>query len=114
MFGRIHYEFRWGLPYMVTADTNLDGNINFRASFVGVGDFSFSPVEYWEDRDFDGVFEIHLVKDQVHFGVLQVDQDGDGIYDLELFGEEAKEYYRSLGDRENTLDQTEDGSTEGQ
>jgi hypothetical protein len=99
---------------MITADTNLDGAINFRASFVGVRNFSRAPVEYWEDRDFDGVFEIHVVKDRVHFGVLQVDQDGDGIYDLELFGKEAEVYFRSLGDRGNTLDQAEDGSTEEQ
>jgi len=114
VFGRIYYEFRWGRPYEVTADTNLDGKINFRASFVGVDNFSRSPVEYWEDRDFDGVFEIHLVKDRVHFGVLQVDQDGDGIYDLELHGSEAEEYYRSLTDSEHPPDQAEDASAEGQ
>ncbi len=97
--GLIVYKYRWGFAYEMLADTNRDGSYNARALFDGKSR-SFGahdrPVEFWEDRDHNGVFEIHAVMDGAAVGRVELDRDQDGEYDEILEGPEAAHFFESL------------------
>ena len=102
--GLMTYYYRWGRPYELRADTNRDGRADFRAVVLGAESFkghAARPREFWEDRDHDGVFEIHAALDGGEIVRLEMDQDADGRYDQTLLGLEAKEYYQILVDDRN-------------
>ncbi len=96
--GIIEYRYRWGRAHEVRADSNRDGEIDFRARFESSRRFfghSDSPKEYWEDRDYDGSFEIHVVMDGDKIKLVNVDQNGDGMYERTLTGKAAEKFYSS-------------------
>ncbi len=97
--GIIVYKFRWGFAHEILADTNRDGSYDARALFDGKSR-SFGthdrPVELWEDRDHNGVFEIHAVNDGDVVGRVELDHDQDGEYDEVLEGPEAAGFFESL------------------
>ncbi len=102
--GMIENQYRWGRAYEVRADTNRDGAINFRARIEPakryLGQYE-SPNEYWEDRDHDGSFEVHVVRDDDTIMIVEIDQDGDGNYDHKLTGEAAENFYSNLSAAED-------------
>lgn len=88
--GTIYRKYRYWKPSSLAIDSNHDGKIN-AISYLreGASDFGDSPREYFEDRDFDGRFEIYAsYRDGVLFSV-EVDRDGDGIPEEVYEGEEA-------------------------
>lgn len=97
--GIIEHRYRWGYAYEERADTNRDGSHDFRAIF-NTKSRSFAthdqPSEFWEDRDYNGVFEIHALLKDGQLERVEIDQDQDGKYDRELFGEEALQFFKSL------------------
>ena len=105
--GLIYYRYRWGRAHELWADTNRDGSINFRSRSTdpnhGFGSH-VSPVEYWEDWDYDGVFEIHVVLDGPIIQRLELDEDADGEYERVLTGEEALGFYESRFGSESKSD----------
>ncbi len=94
--GLIEYKYRWGHAHEIAADSNRDGSIDYRGRFDGsTGSFGThdSPIEYWEDRDFDGVFEIHVMLDGPVIRRMELDEDADGEYERVLTGDEAAGFY---------------------
>ena len=97
--GAITYLHRWGNPYELRADSNRDGEVDFRALVSGENEFSpHTPVilQFWEDRDFDRVYELHAIYDKGEITLLEIDDDKDGIYDRILTGTEAGVFYQGL------------------
>ncbi len=97
--GLIVHKYRWGVAYEELVDSNRDGSYDVRALFDGKSR-SFGthngPVEFWEDRDYNGVFEIHAVMDGDAVGRVELDRDQDGEYDEILKGPEAARFFESL------------------
>lgn len=102
--GSITYSHRWGRPYSIEADSNLDGRVDFRALVLGDDDFSAhtEPKEFWEDRDFDGAFEYHVVMKESEVARLEIDRDADGTYETVLVGNEAAQEYSRIAERYST------------
>lgn len=95
--GIIENRFRWGYAFEQTADVNRDGNPDYRAIYAkGARSFSTgqAPVEIWEDRDYDRKFEIHAVLDESIVVTVEIDKDGDGVYETILSGEEASSFFK--------------------
>ncbi|MCP4547063.1 MAG: hypothetical protein GY835_11410, partial [bacterium] len=72
------------------------------APFGAVGSHTAELIEYWEDRDHDGHFELHVFVDNAdpfsnpRIKELEIDDNGDGKYERLLRGEEARGYYLKL------------------
>ncbi|MCP4567930.1 MAG: hypothetical protein GY841_10160, partial [FCB group bacterium] len=72
------------------------------APFGAVGSHTAELIEYWEDRDHDGHFELHVFVDNAdpfsnpRIEELEIDDNADGKYERLLRDEEAREYYRKL------------------
>ena len=94
--GEVQYKYRWGRPYMMLADTNRDGEIDFRALYWGMDDFDVAADEYWEDRDHNRRFELHVIHDAGSILRIEIDEDEDGTYERILLGEEARTFYQHL------------------
>lgn len=94
--GLIEHEFRWGHFYELRADVNRDGKADVRARYeatlteISAHDV---PVEYWEDRDFDGLFEIHAYYNDETLIRVEIDDDGDSKPEEILVGEEAAKFF---------------------
>lgn len=94
--GIMTYKYRWGTRAWLMVDSNRDGNIDSRHRLVP--GLSTSSEELWEDRDFDGVFEIHVIMDGDAIGTLSLDKDQDGEYEVTLSGPDAvAEWNRIVG-----------------
>ena len=98
-WGKSCYSLRWGKGVKLTIDRDMNGRPEVVAIYSGEGasDAIYShalPKEQWEDWDDDGRFERHCIYDEHELVALQLDTDGDGSYDKELLGEEAREYLR--------------------
>jgi hypothetical protein len=88
--GVITYHYRWGKRAWLTADTNRDGKIDVRDR---IDDLGF-PEEYWEDSNYDGSFDRHVVMEGSLIQRVELDEDGDGKYERVLEGAEAQGFYR--------------------
>lgn len=88
--GVITYHYRWGKRAKLTADTNRDGRIDVIDRIDDLG----SPLEYWEDSNHDGTFDRHVVLKEGLIERVELDQDGDGEYEIILEGSEAESFYR--------------------
>ena len=99
VLGLIVHKYRWGFAYEELVDSNRDGSYDARALFDGksrsIGTHD-RPVEFWEDRDYNGVFEIHAVYVGDTLGHVELDRDQDGEYDEILKGAEATRFFESL------------------
>ncbi|MCP3994318.1 MAG: hypothetical protein GY722_04520 [bacterium] len=97
--GVIQNKYRWGLAYEQLADSNRDGLHDFRAVFDG-SSRSFSnqdqPVEFWEDRNYDGIFEIHALLEEGVVARVELDRDQDGKYDQVIAGREAEHFFETF------------------
>jgi len=101
--GVLSYRYRWGRPFEIRLDSNRDRATDMRA-LVEEGETSFSSHgkirEFWEDRDFDGSFELHALVDNSSYRAvirrLDVDDDADGVYDRTIVGAEAAVAYSSI------------------
>lgn len=99
--GIIKISYRWGYPYRVTCDCNRDGRVDFistvAAPFGPLATHTYSLIEYREDRDFDGYFEIraHLLPQEESF--FELDGDGDGEYEEKVEKPEFPAVYEDLG-----------------
>lgn len=89
--GMVSYHYTWGRRTSVTVDSNRDGEIDFRGRLMPESD---APLEFWEDRDFDGVFEVHVLMPGDSIDLLEIDEDGDGSYETRFRGRDAEEEYR--------------------
>lgn len=104
--GQIQHKYRWGVVRELLADTNRDGQVDFRALF-GEGDSRSSPqigphdypTEFWEDKNFDGIFELHAVYSNEEISRIELDDDGDGHFETVLTGVEAKDYYPNRAEK---------------
>ena len=102
--GIIILRYRWGRPYRITADSNRDGVADYRefidAPFGPIATHTAVPTEYWEDADYDGCFENHVLLESGSIKSVEVDVDKDGHYDKIITGDEATHFYESkLKDR---------------
>jgi hypothetical protein len=88
--GVITYHYRWGKRAKLTADTNRDGKIDVRAR---IDDLGF-PEEFWEDSDYDGTFDRHVVMEGTMIQRVDLDKDEVGKYEQHLEGPEARHFYR--------------------
>lgn len=97
--GIITVRYRWGRPYEITADSNRDGEADYRgfvdAPFGSIATHTAIPTEYWEDSDYDGCFESHVVLESGSIIFVEVDVDKDGRYEETLTGREATNFYES-------------------
>lgn len=89
--GLITYHYRWGQRVELTADTNRDGRYDVRA----ILDDQVFPTEYWEDSNYNGTFDRHVVMNGAVIDYIRLDQDGDGEYEHRLEGVEAQDFYNS-------------------
>ena len=97
--GVFQYKYRWGIAHEEQVDTNRDGTPDYRAIFDGTSrtfDAHGLPREFWEDRDHDGVFEIHAVYSDNRLERVELDRNGDGIYDEVLVKSEAEAFFQSF------------------
>lgn len=96
--GRIGEVYRWGRPHAIVGDTNGDGRNDFRGLVTpDTRHFSTSTQiqEWWEDRDFDGIFDLHAVTqpgNTQRVEALELDEDKDGTFETVLRGEAASAY----------------------
>jgi hypothetical protein len=100
--GVCRFKLRWGKAYEVRIDTNRDGVADIRIRYSGLRTWGphERPLESWEDTDYDGRVDLHSVwlnADGEGVLVLQVDDDGDGVYDRVLCGTDATQLYRERG-----------------
>jgi hypothetical protein len=91
----------WKGDSELTVDKNGDGVIEERAIFAGP-DGPRSPhdpaIETWEDTNRDGRMDLHTVlKGDVVF--VEIDTNGDGIFDQKLIGDNARRYLASRDPR---------------
>ena len=92
--GVLKYSYSWGQPRWLQGDTNRDGHVDVQ---VRLGEWEI-PIEYWEDRDFDGRFESHYEVLVDGSQRLELDRDGDGRRESVLVGPSvAEEYFREIG-----------------
>lgn len=102
--GTYELHYRWGKPRVILLDRNHDGVWNYRAIVKRRGGLSVSPSEFWDDEDFDGRFELHVLlgdwvdQDSQPVTAFEIDTDGNGAYDTVLMGVDAekamREWYR--------------------
>ncbi len=109
------FQYHWGRPVMILADTNRDGESDFRALVDGpLGQYSSHtavPLEYWEDINFDGVFDHHVILDGGSIKIVKIDKDSNGHYEVTLEGGEALRFYedRTHGQLDLPPGPSEDG-----
>jgi hypothetical protein len=87
--GLITYHYQWNRQVKLTADTNRDGKIDVRARLDSIGD----PEEFWEDSDFNGFMDRHIIMDGALIQRIELDEDEDGEYERRLEGTEAQNFY---------------------
>lgn len=88
--GEVWFHYRWGRCWAITVDANGDGKVDARATEAC--EIGVAPEEYWEDRDSDGNFELHIDYRKGRPYLLEFDEDKDGKYDLELTGKAAEAF----------------------
>ena len=97
--GVMTVNYRWGRVHEILADSNRDGTIDYReltrAPFGPISTHTSIALEYWEDPDFDGHFEHHVILESGSIKAIEIDEDADGDYELVLRGEEARTFYGS-------------------
>lgn len=81
--GIMSYHYQWGRRSWLLADTNRDGQVDVRTR---LGENGSSPVELWEDRDGNGVFEVHLFMKGDSISMVEFDEDQDGYYETRRTG----------------------------
>ena len=94
--GEIQRKYRWGHLHELYADSNRDGRINYRERYGGSSSSRGADsrlLEMWEDRDFDGIFEIHALLDGEVVSRIELDLDQDGEYDQVLTGSQAARFF---------------------
>jgi hypothetical protein len=95
--GRVTYCYRWGRPLKILADTNEDGRTDFYSFLEAPGgpysSHTATPLEFWEDRDFDQHFERHVVLQNGVVQIVEFDEDHDGVYERRIEGNQARELY---------------------
>lgn len=107
--GLTYHKYRWGKPYEISVDSNRDGAID---SIVLVeGSFSAPGSEIWEDRDFDGNFEIHANLSNGEVVRVELDQNGDGDHDVVLTGKDAKVFFENFADTQGENQATDESSS---
>ena len=102
--GAYEVHFRWGKPGVFLLDRNHDGVWDYRAIVRRREGLSGPPSEFWDDEDFDGRFELHVLlgdwvgQDSQPVTAFEIDTDGDGTYETVLTGVDAekamREWYR--------------------
>ena len=106
---RIVLKYRWGKPRHLASDRNLDGVMDYRSVLQDSGSLAVLPKEFWEDSDYDGSFETHVVPGDHNDSLadlFELDRDGDGKYETVFTGAEADRLYKDLleGRRQSHVD----------
>lgn len=89
--GEIALKHRWGRVHTFSADKNMDGITNSLAIWPDY-DRNLPPLEAWYDPEDRGSFKYHVVYDEGKADRLEIDEDGDGIYESVLHGKDAQSY----------------------
>jgi hypothetical protein len=106
--GTITTHYVWGKPRIVKVDSNADGRADFRAivdaPFGAFRTHMFRVREIYEDRDFDGIFELHVQYGAGGQATARIDQDGDGTpeqmledFDFEEYIRQKEDFFKSRG-----------------
>ena len=96
--GLFEYRYRWWKPQQFTVDSDRDGKIDARAVLEeGAEDFGDPLRDYWEDRDSDGHFEVHVIFAHGVLKAIELDDDADGIYEKRITGDSAAEFFKRFG-----------------
>lgn len=93
MLGLMQYQYRWWKPHELRLDNDRDGVVDARATVRPGNDFFDTPEEYWEDRNSDGRFEIHVIYSGDRVGTVELDENFDGIYDRKFTGDDAEHFF---------------------
>jgi hypothetical protein len=90
----MHHHMRWGRCYLMTVDSDRDGDVEGRYRFQReeCGYTHMRPDEAWEDFDNDGHLDTHWWYDENWVMSLELDTNADGTFDKRLFAEAAKEH----------------------
>jgi hypothetical protein len=90
--GEMKYKYRWGGRAWLEVDRNRDGLPDAKARLLPGS--PATPKELWEDRDSDGVFEIHArMNRRGEIIFLEIDEDNNGVEEVLLHGDEAAAYW---------------------
>ncbi|MEM6796547.1 MAG: hypothetical protein AAF725_21425 [Acidobacteriota bacterium] len=95
--GIIYYKYRWGRAYSQQVDSNRDGRVDAKVFFAGEpADFSTAMAisEIWEDRDYDGIFEVLVEHKNGEVTGVRVDTDRDGQHDRLLSRKEMQNFFK--------------------
>lgn len=98
--GAYELHYRWGKPRVFLLDRNHDGVWDYRAIVERGGALSVPPSEFWDDEDFDGRFELHVLlgdwvdQDSQPVTAFEIDTDGNGTYETVLTGVDAEKAMR--------------------
>jgi hypothetical protein len=93
-WGNVREIWRWGRAAEMRVDRNRDGRPDLRLLYDrGSATFDNNPPDaYWEDRDFDGHYDLHAVYERMRIQTIELDDDRDGVYERTLRGSDAVEY----------------------
>lgn len=91
-YGKATYRYRWGKPFDVRVDFNQDGRFDYRARVPGVFGAGIIPLESWQDPRFEGFYRYHVIYSGGEVTVVEIDKNGDGVFDQQLENGEAREF----------------------
>lgn len=106
--GTLYHTYRFWKPHSVAIDSNNDGKIDAIGYLRGDAEgFLDGFSEYFEDRDFDGHFEIKAIYINREIASVEVDRDIDGIPEEIYEGEKAaKDFFLQFVPKEDAKDES--------
>jgi hypothetical protein len=93
-WGSVRQIWRWGRAAEMRMDRNRDGRPDLRLTYERVSTtFDNNPPDaYWEDRDFDGRYDLHAVYGGQQVQTIRLDENRDGVFERTLQGDAARQY----------------------
>jgi hypothetical protein len=88
-FGEVTYVWRWGIASHMKADRNRDGNVDLIVTWNEGRQFvtSTPPRHLLADTNFDASFDLRVT--YYPEKLVEIDSDGDGVFETKHRGEEA-------------------------
>lgn len=97
-WGRMIKKWRWGRPVELTLDRNRDGKVDVKIRYRGTSNAFITdevPEEYWQDTEYRGFFDLHVVFSSGSVQRIELDRDGNGAPERILIGADAVTFHRS-------------------
>jgi hypothetical protein len=94
--GVMWQKWRWGRIDAIDLDRNRDGRVDMRFKYTRrtLRFDNNAPEDVWEDTNFDGTFDRHVMYAAGRVVGVDVDTDGDGRYEQRMRGSGADELVR--------------------